>query len=106
MPNLTMFTLSVHLINGEKLDIKTSHILSFNNCLSYISFTIRYNFTVYTYPCYFSWRRAQLPTPIFLPGESPWTEEPGRLQSMGSQRVRHNLVTKHTAQVTLEGEKI
>ena len=24
----------------------------------------------------------------------PWTEEPGRLQSMGSQRVRHNLVTE------------
>ena len=24
----------------------------------------------------------------------PWTEEPGALQSMGSQRVRHNLVTK------------
>ena len=23
----------------------------------------------------------------FLPGESPWTEEPGKLQSMGSQRV-------------------
>ena len=23
----------------------------------------------------------------FLPGESPWTEEPGSLQSMGSQRV-------------------
>ena len=27
------------------------------------------------------------PTPVFLPGESPWTEEPGELQSMGSQRV-------------------
>ena len=27
--------------------------------------------------------------PVFLPGESPWTEEPGGLQSMGSQRVRH-----------------
>ena len=25
----------------------------------------------------------------------PWTEEPGRLQSMGLQRVRHDLVTKH-----------
>ena len=25
-----------------------------------------------------------------LPGESPWTEEPGGLQSMGSQRVRHD----------------
>ena len=26
----------------------------------------------------------------------PWTEEPGGLQSMGSQRVRHDWVTKHT----------
>ena len=25
----------------------------------------------------------------------PWTEEPGGLQSMGSQRIRHNLVTEH-----------
>ena len=24
----------------------------------------------------------------------PWTEEPGRLQSIGLQRVRHELVTK------------
>ena len=23
------------------------------------------------------WRRAWQPTPVFLPGESPWTEEPG-----------------------------
>ena len=36
------------------------------------------------------WRRAWQPTPVFLPGESPWTEEPGRLQSIGSQRVGHN----------------
>ena len=36
------------------------------------------------------WRRAWQSTPAFLPGESAWTEEPGRLQSMGSQRVRHN----------------
>ena len=27
---------------------------------------------------------------IFLPGDSPWTEEPGGLQSMGSQRVGHD----------------
>jgi len=31
------------------------------------------------------WRRAWQPTPVFLPGESPWTEEPGGLQSMESQ---------------------
>ena len=30
------------------------------------------------------------PTPVFLPGESPWAEEPGGLQSMGLQGIRHN----------------
>ena len=29
-----------------------------------------------------------------LAWEIPWTEEPGGLQSMGLQRVGHNLVTK------------
>ena len=29
------------------------------------------------------WRRAWQPTPVFLPRESPWTEEPDGLQSMG-----------------------
>ena len=28
----------------------------------------------------------------------PWTEEPGGLQSMGSQRVGHGWVTKHSSQ--------
>ena len=31
----------------------------------------------------------------------PWTEEPGRLQSVGSQRVKHNLAT-----ITSTWEKI
>ena len=29
-----------------------------------------------------------------LAWEIPWTEEPGGLQSVGSQRVRHDLATK------------
>ena len=58
------------------------------------------------------WRRERLHTPVFWPGEFhglyspsekamaphsstlawkiPWTEEPGRLQSMGSLRVGHD----------------
>ena len=36
------------------------------------------------------WRREWQPTLVFLPGESPWTEEPGGLHSMGSHRVRHD----------------
>ena len=31
---------------------------------------------------------------IPLARDIPWTEEPGGLQSMGSQTVRHDLVTK------------
>ena len=34
------------------------------------------------------WRKAWLPTPVFLPGESPRTEEPGGLQSTVLQRIR------------------
>ena len=40
-------------------------------------------------------RRAWQPTPVFLLGESPWTEEPGGLQPMGLQTVGHDWVTKH-----------
>ena len=39
----------------------------------------------------FPWRSTWQPTPVFLPGESPWTEEPGRLPSIGTQRVRQEL---------------
>ena len=35
------------------------------------------------------WRRRWQPAPVFLL-EIPWTGEPGRLQSMGSQRARHD----------------
>ena len=41
------------------------------------------------------WRRAWQPSPVFLPGESPWTEVRGSLESIRSQRVRNDLVTKY-----------
>ena len=44
-----------------------------------------------------SWKRAWQPTPVFLFGESLWTEEAGGLQSMGSQRVGRDQVPKHIA---------
>ena len=46
-------------------------------------------YTVYTS----DWRRQWHPTPVFLPGKIPWTEEPGGLQSMGSLRVWRDWVT-------------
>ena len=33
------------------------------------------------------WSGAWQPTPVFSPGEAPWTEEPRGLQSTGSKRV-------------------
>ena len=33
-----------------------------------------------------------------LAWEIPWTEEPGRLQAMGSQRIGYNLATKQQQQ--------
>ena len=44
------------------------------------------------------WRRKWQPTPVFLPGEFPWADEPGGLRSMGSQRVRHSATKLSTAQ--------
>ena len=39
------------------------------------------------------WRRKWQPIPVFLPGESPGTGEPGGLLSMGSVTVGHDWVT-------------
>ena len=39
------------------------------------------------------WRRQWHPTLVLLPGKIPWTEEPGRLQSMGLLRVGHDWAT-------------
>ena len=36
------------------------------------------------------WGRKWQPTPVILAWRIPWTEEPGGLQSMGSQRVGHD----------------
>ena len=40
------------------------------------------------------------PTPVFLFGESPRTEEPGGGQSMELQRVRHNRAQQHMNSLT------
>ena len=39
------------------------------------------------------WEKAMAPQSSTLAWKIPWTEEPGRLQSMGSLRVRHDWAT-------------
>ena len=49
------------------------------------------------------WRRKWQPTPVLLPGKIPWTEAPGRLQSLGSLRVGHDWVTSLSLSFIGEG---
>ena len=71
--------------------------------ITHLAFTSPWTYS-FNPPEYFSYvsqisshlKRAWQPTPVCLPGESPWTEEPGGLQPMRSQRVRHDwLSTAH-----------
>ena len=39
------------------------------------------------------WKGEWLPTPVFLPGEFPWTEEASGLQAVVSQRIGHDWAT-------------
>ena len=41
-----------------------------------------------------------------LAWENPWTKKPGRLQSLGLQKLGHDWVTKHTFQEKQESENI
>ena len=48
------------------------------------------------------WRRKWQPIPVFLPGQSPWTEEPGGLQSMGLQSQTRPSVSAATQKQSTE----
>ena len=48
--------------------------------------------------------KAMAPHSSTLAWRSPWTEEPGRLQSMGSLRVRHNWETSLSLSLSCIGE--
>ena len=56
--------------------------------------TIKYHFCFTFYILmYYTPEKAMAPHSSTLAWKIPWMEEPGRLQSMGSLRVRHNWVT-------------
>ena len=45
------------------------------------------------------WRKQWQPTQVFLPGKSPWTEEPGKLQYIGLQKIRQGWASEHTTHI-------
>jgi len=76
-----------------------------NFSLNYCSFVYRISSVqslsrvrLFAYTKYLECRKWH-PTPVFLPEKIPWTEKPGRLHSLGSQRVERNWVTEHAHQI-------
>ena len=53
---------------------------------------VQYNITVHPTP---SLEEEMATYSSILAWKIPWTEEPGRLQSMGTQRVGHDRATEH-----------
>ena len=52
------------------------------------------------------WEKAMAPHSSVLAWRIPWTEKPGRLQSMGSQRVGHNWAYKKASKTDPKSVKL
>ena len=89
------FTKSLFFINTfQELALGSSGVLYF---LFLISRIWAFNFISFLLLIwsliYFSMEKAMAPYSSTLAWKIPWTEEPGRLQSMGLLRVRHDWAT-------------
>ena len=77
------------LLHFQNLPVTSQLLYSPLSSASNLSFLSYINFQHYGRPGFNPWfgkiphRRTWQPTPVFLPGESPQTEKPGRLQSTG-----------------------
>ena len=75
-----------HLINAEELDERLRFWTLNGKLIIYCWFSIQ--------SAFYSFLEKEMAThSSILAWRIPWTEEPGRLQSLGSQRVRHDWAT-------------
>ena len=80
--NLFSIKTSKYLAFNTYLMVVWMYFLSWINCFYSFIFLQLYNS-----------EKAMAPHSSTLAWKTPWTQEPGRLQSMGSRRVRHDWVT-------------
>ena len=80
--------IKLDIVNYNKLlKVKYNHFL----IIDYSGFSAIVCFiTNLSIPSIFQTEKAMAPHSSTLAWKIPWTEEPGRLQSMGSLRVRHD----------------
>ena len=72
-----------------------------------LSFILNKNYTYYKLNFVspnFIWEKAMAPHSNTLAWKIPWTEEPGRLQSIGLLRIGHNCATSLSFSLSCIGE--
>ena len=79
---------TVHGVERSRTQLST-HKVQHGDRLSFLSSMVSFKEGLKV-PNKVFWRRQWHPTPVLLPGKSHGLEEPGGLQSMGSQRVGHD----------------
>ena len=70
----------------------TSRLSDFGESLRLCLFSVKWGFKKHTF--WVVLEKEMATHSSILAWEMPWTEEPGKVQSMGSQRVRHDLAAK------------
>ena len=76
------------------LELRVSQVAQWERTLCQCRRCKRYGFDPWVRKM--PWRKKWQPALVFLPGKFHGQREPGGLQSLGSQRVRHDWVTEHT----------
>ena len=85
--------ISQHKINVCQM-LCTKHTVKKKSTLCcYVIFLLNHGFLLFEGQYRFLSEKAMAPHSSTLAWKIPWTEEPGRLHSMGSQRVRHDWAT-------------
>ena len=85
-PSPPAFYLSQH--QGLFKGVSSSHQVA-----KVLEFQLQHQSFQWIFRADFLWEKAVAPHSSTLAWKIPWTEEPGRLQSMGSLRVRHDWAT-------------
>ena len=78
------------IINIQIYEEQNDKYHNISDLFSSLHFLAHFRYSITNVFCFHSSEKAMAPHSSMLAWKIPWTEEPGRLQSMGSLRVGHD----------------
>ena len=78
------------IINIQIYEEQNDKYHKISDLFSSLHFLAHFRYSITNVFCFHSSEKAMAPHSSTLAWKIPWTEEPGRLQSMGSQTARHD----------------